>query len=405
MLTRRYTLAGLGASLFAWAYRPRVVSASGSRDPRFLLINLRGGLDGLSAVPPIGDVAYLAARGRLAVPGSGTNAALPLDGFFGLNPALATLHKLYLVKQALIAHAVATPYRQRSHFDAQDVLESGFTGVGGRDGWLNRALEHVPKGAKVGTSSGLAVGATVPLVLRGSAPIVSWSPNVLPSADRDIIGRLLSVYDARDPLLAAALRSGVELDDMAARSDITSVGNNANRPNSINSAAAAAMAAARILALAEGPRIAALSIDGWDTHASQGPVSGRLFTLLQSLDLAINAVREGLSACWSDTVIVVVTEFGRTVRANGTGGTDHGIATIALVIGGAVAGGKVISDWPGLETSNLFEGRDLRATIDLRGVIAGVLAEHLGIQSAAITGSIFPGLPGAEVRRGLIDAV
>jgi uncharacterized protein (DUF1501 family) len=397
-LSRRSFLAGTGA-LFAWSFMPAFASAAQGRDPRFLTIILRGGLDGLSAVPAVGDPDYVRLRRDLAMPTDGPNAVLPLDGFFALNARMTHLHRLYRNGQALILHAAATPYRERSHFDGQDVLETGLDRPGGRDGWLNRALAALPRGERLPKPRGLAIGATVPLILQGSESITSWSPQVFPPASEETVRRLLALYEARDPVLARALAEGVDIGRTAARQGLAGLGRAATPEGFF---ADQAMAAARLMSLEDGPRVAAMSFDGWDTHADQGPQEGRLARLLAGLDAAIGALEQGLAPVWPQTVVAIVTEFGRTARGNGTDGTDHGTATVAFLVGGAVAGGRVVADWPGLTEARLYQNRDLAPTMDLRAALKGVLADHLGLSARTLSERVFPGSAGAAPIGGLL---
>ena len=297
-----------------------------------------------------------------------------LDSFFALHPSMPEFARMYKEKHAAVIHAVSTPYRDRSHFDGQDVLESGFAGPGRvQSGWLNRALEGIA--ARRAGDERLAVGPTTPLVLRGAAPTVGWAPVALPQADDDTAMRLVELYRHRDPALATALSQGLQLDKTAQGDDMKP------KPgtNSIGAMRLVARGAAKLMAADDGPRIAALAFDGWDTHANEGGPVGRLAQLLSASTARSRNSKAGLGERWRDTVVVVATEFGRTARINGTQGTDHGTGTIALLAGGAVKGGRVISDWPGLKPANLYEGRDLAPTTDLRAVMKGVLRDHLGL--------------------------
>ncbi|HKU06506.1 MAG TPA: DUF1501 domain-containing protein [Bradyrhizobium sp.] len=393
--TRRSLLFG-GASFAAWAYLPKFARAADGHDPRLVVVILRGALDGLATVAPIGDPDYAALHGSIALTSSGAKPATMLDNFFGLHPAMPELSRMYREKRAAIVHAVATSYRERSHFDGQDVLESGFAGPGRvQSGWLNRALESLPRGERI--KSGLAVGPTTPLILRGAAPTVAWAPVALPQAAEDTAMRLMDLYSQRDPALGKALAAGLQLDKVAKGDDMKP------KPG-INGAGAmrlVARGAAKLMAADDGPRIAALAFDGWDTHANEGGATGRLAQLLGGLDGALAEFEGGLGERWRDTVVVVATEFGRTARINGTEGTDHGTGTVALLVGGAVKGGRIISDWPGLKTANLYQGRDLAPTTDLRAVFKGVLHDHLGIGEAALA-SVFPDSAGARPMKGLL---
>ncbi|MCC2104977.1 MAG: DUF1501 domain-containing protein [Hyphomicrobiales bacterium] len=388
-LSRRAMLTGAGA-LFAWTHAPRIASAAGARDPRLVVIILRGALDGLTAVGPVGDPDYISLHGEIALSATGPDAARPLDSFFALNPGMPTLHRLFAAKQATIFHAVATPYRERSHFDGQDVLESGLPGVGRTtSGWLNRALAALPAGQPIRSRGGLGVGVATPLVLRGPAPVVGWAPQAMQPAGEDLGRRVIDLYRHTDPALAEALARGLDTDRLASREMGDEKGSRGGM-NSVAGMAQAARGAARLLAAPDGPRVAALAFDGWDTHANEGGPRGRLAQLLSGLDGAFGEFEKGLGDKWRDTVIVTVTEFGRTARINGTTGTDHGTATVAFLAGGAVAGGRVIADWPGLKSHQLHENRDLRPTTDLRAMLKGVLGDHLGLGAATLAGSVFP---------------
>jgi uncharacterized protein (DUF1501 family) len=394
--SRRALLLG-GASFAAWAYLPRFARAADGRDPRLIVVILRGALDGLATVAPVGDPDYAGLHGAIALTRDGPHAAVMLDSFFALHPAMPEFARMYRDKRAAVIHAVSTPYRDRSHFDGQDVLESGFAGPGRvQSGWLNRALESLPRGERV--MNALAVGPTTPLVLRGAAATVGWAPVALPQADDDTAMRLVDLYHHRDPALAAALSQGLQLEKAAQGDDMKP------KPgaNGIAAMRLVARGAAKLMAADDGPRIAALAFDGWDTHANEGGPVGRLAQLLGGLDAALAEFESGLGDRWRDTVVVVATEFGRTARINGTEGTDHGTGTIALLAGGAVKGGRVISDWPTLKPASLYEGRDLAPTTDLRTVFKGVLHDHLGIAERVLAESVFPDSAAARPMRGLV---
>lgn len=393
--TRRSLLLS-GAAFAAWAYLPKFARASDGRDPRLVVVILRGALDGLATVAPLGDPDYAGLHGSIALLKDGQNAALPLDGFFGLHPAMPEFARMYRDRQAAIVHAVATSYRERSHFDGQDVLESGYPGPGRvQSGWLNRAIEALPRGERV--AAGLAVGPTTPLVLRGAAPTVGWAPVDLPNAADDTAMRLLQLYRDRDPALATALSQGLKLDKLAVGDDMKPKGG-----NPIVAMRQVARGAAKLMAADDGPRVAALAFDGWDTHAQEGGPVGRLAQLLGGLDGALAEFQNGLGAHWRDTIVVVATEFGRTAKINGTAGTDHGTGTIALLAGGAVKGGRVIADWPGLANGKLYEGRDLAPTTDLRAVLKGVLHDHLGVNERALAERVFPDSAQVKPAKGLV---
>ncbi len=384
--SRRAVLA-TGGACFAWAFAPRFAHAAGARDGRFVTIILRGALDGLSAVAPVGDPAYADLHGALALSLAGDHPALPLDGFFALNPAMPHFARLFRAGQASVVHAVATGYRERSHFDGQDVLESGFPGPGSTmSGWLNRALLALPQGERVGVT-GLAVGAVGPLVIRGAAPVLGWAPQNLASAGDDLARRVLDLYGQRDPALGAALSEGLATDRVAGAAGGRVTRGAMDNPQGMRQAAEGA---ARLLAAADGPRIAALAFEGWDTHANEGGATGRLAQLLGGLDAAIQAFEAGLGDHWKDTTVAVLTEFGRTVRINGTVGTDHGTGTVMFLAGGALKGGRVIADWPGLKPAELYEARDLKPTADIRAVLKGLLADQWGLSIRVLSSSVFP---------------
>jgi uncharacterized protein (DUF1501 family) len=408
--TRRELLTGAGV-LFAWPFVPKLARAEG-RDPRMLTIVLRGALDGLAVVAPVGDPDWVKLRGDKALVLDGKTPALALDSFFALNPAMPNLHRLYKADQAAIVHASATPYRERSHFDGQDVLESGLPKPGrAESGWLNRALGGLEPEARVTRKDGraFAVGPVTPLVVRGPAPVMSWTPRRILPASEDTMARLLDLYHHTDTELARAIESRMELVTLARAGDSASLAPTEGQPLPQGFPAQvrayfadAAGTAAKFLARADGPRIGALAFNGWDTHVDEGADSGRLATLLGALDGAIAAVEKNMGDAWRETVVAVVTEFGRTARINGTNGTDHGTGTIALLAGGALKGGRVIADWPGLRSANLYEGRDLAATTDLRAVLKGLLKDHLRVTNQALADNVFPGSADVMAMAGLV---
>jgi uncharacterized protein (DUF1501 family) len=333
----------------------------------------------------------------IALRSDGPNAAVTLDAFFALHPAMPEFARMYKQKQAAMIHAVATPYRDRSHLDGQDVVESGFAGPGRvQSGWLNRSVDALPKGERV--MSALVVGPTTPLVLRGAAPTVGWAPVALPQAADDTAMRLVELYRHRDPALATALTQGLQLEKAALGDDM--------KPKPGTNGAAAmrlvARGAAKLMAADDGPRIGALAFDGWDTHANEGGPVGRLAQLLGGLDGALAEFESGLGERWRDTVVVVATEFGRTARINGTNGTDHGTGTVALLAGGAIKGGRVIADWPGLKPANLYQGRDLAPTTDLRAVMKGVLHDQFGVAERVLAETVFPDSAAVKPMKGLV---
>jgi uncharacterized protein (DUF1501 family) len=405
--SRREALIGAGA-LFAWTQMPKLARAEG-RDPRLLVIVLRGALDGLGAVAPVGDPDWIGLRGDRALVLDGKTPALPLDSFFALNPAMPNLHRLYKARQACIVHATATPYRDRSHFDGQDVLESGMARPGFADsGWLNRALVALAPDGRVDLSGSraLGIGAVTPLVVRGQAPVLSWVPQkkLLP-ASADTQARLLDMYQHTDPKLAVALEARIRLAALGSTEGVDDPMSDAAPPGIARLRAYAAEVAgnaARILAKADGPRVGAASFVGWDTHINEGAASGQLANLLGVLDGALAAIETNMGDAWSETVVAVITEFGRTAHINGTDGTDHGQGTVALLAGGAVQGGRIIADWPGLKPAQLYEERDLKPTTDLRAVLKGLLRDHLIVEERALAMTVFPDSADVVPTAGLV---
>ena len=374
MTTRREALQRFGA-MAALAAAPRLTFAAPSGgERRLVFVFLRGGMDGLSAVPAYGDPQFAARRGDLAM------EALRLDGTFGLSPYLGEMHKLYGAGELAVLHAVASPYRERSHFDAQNLLENGTAKPFARDsGWLNAALAAGPR---VG---GLALGQSIPLVLRGAAHVGSWSPSALPVPDADLLERLAGLYRG-DALLAPSFAAAREAQGMIEGRDAA----RAMGGGGPQAVLALARAAGEILGKRDGPRVASIDFGGWDTHINQVGEYSPLTRNLRLLDRSVAALKEALGPAWKQTAVLIVTEFGRTVAPNGSNGTDHGTAGAAFVAGGAVRGGRVIADWPGLSASALHEGRDLRPTLDLRSLFKAALAAQLGLDEAALESQVFP---------------
>ena len=395
-------------TLFAWAHMPRLAYAEG-RDPRFLAVILRGALDGLATVAPVGDPDWVGLRGEEALTLGGKTPALKLDDFFALNPAMPNLHRMFQGGEAIVVHACATPYRERSHFDGQDLLESGLAKAGPSDtGWLNRALSALQAGGRVDAKGGrvFAVGPVTPLIARGPAPVLSWSPQHIMPASDDTMARLLDLYRHSDPKLASVLEDNSKLTAIEQSGDMGM----AQKPGGPGPAQVrayfsdAAGNAAKFLAQPDGPRVGALALDGWDTHFNEGIALGRLSQLLGSLDDALAAIKTNMGSAWRETVVALATEFGRTAHINGTDGTDHGTATVALLIGGALKGGRVIADWPGLKPAALYQNRDLAPTTDLRAVLKGVLKDHLRADDRTLAQNVFPGSDSVKPMAGLVTS-
>jgi len=392
------TAASFGLSLQLMAVP--AMAADGQLNKRKMIVVIcRGGMDGLSVTPPVGDGEYQGLRGALAL-----NDALPLDGTFALHPQLTSVHALAKAGEARIVPAVATPDRARSHFEAQDVLETGAAGVySTTSGWLNRAVETLSTHRKV---EALSVGPTAPLILRGKIQTASWSPGRSVDAEARLPMLLQDLY-RNDPLLGPALARGLATETMA--KDATA-GLQGPQPTAMGGGKAGAQQgreAARTLGASlagfmrepGGPTVAAISLDGFDSHANQaGLLTGRL----AYLDAVLDGICTGLGPEWKNTVVVVATEFGRTARVNGTGGTDHGTASTALLLGGALKPGGIVGDWPTLKSQALYENRDVAPTLDMRGLFKGVLAEHMGVDRAALDKGVFPESAAARPVGGLV---
>ncbi len=378
-LARRSLLQNMGISA-ATLMLPRLLLANASSEHRFIFIIQRGAMDGLAAVIPHADPAYVSQRGVLAMDADG---AIRLDGQFALHPSMVEIGKMYSARQALFVHAIASPYRERSHFDGQNVLETG--GVAPyaiRDGWLNRMVTLLPNSK----DEAIALAPTVPLALRGVAEVTSYAPSALPEATDDLLASVAQLYE-KDAQLHSLWSAAMQAREMAGsdrgRSDPASVGK----------------LAATFLSKPDGPRIAMIETGGWDTHSAQNP---RLAVQFKGLDGLVAALREGLGPAWSQTVVLVATEFGRTVAVNGTNGTDHGTASVAMLMGGAVRGGRVIADWPGLAKGALQEGRDLRPTASLYALILGVVAESFALDSGYLAPRLFPAVTAIRPMTGLV---
>lgn len=399
-VARRTTLLGLASVLTLG--RVSLAVADAPTEQRFVVVILRGAMDGLSAVVPYGDPDLSALRAELLPPMPGQpQGLLDLGGKFGLHPAMTRSHALYQANELLVVHAVAGNYRVRSHFEAQDYLESG-ADQRMTSGWLNRAVAAMPAQAQANTiARAIAVGPSVPLLLRGKQQVANWAPHGFAVPEQTIYQQVLSL-NRSDPVIGPAIAAGLRDrgfgdEVMSADKDATNGPRNGGGRYAFP---ALATAAGDLLKAPDGPRIAALDLGGWDTHIAQVP---RLTQALTQLDNGIDALRTALGPAWGQTAVLVMTEFGRTARMNGTRGTDHGTATVAFLAGGAVAGGRVVANWPGLSAGQLFENRDLAPTTDLRSVAQGILVGHLGLHPSSLA-TVFPGAEPAQPLRGLVRA-
>lgn len=370
ILSRRsIILSGITAAVASGL--PSFAYAAAGTPKRLVFIIQRGAADGLAIVAPTGDPAFAAARRAMA---DETADGTRLDGMFTLHPALAATAGLYAAKQAHFAHAVATAYRDRSHFDGQNMLEGGGSRPYGRaDGWVGRLLTLLPAAER----DAIAIAPAVPLAMRGTVQVGTYAPSRLPQADGDLIARLTALY-ADDILLHPLWESAVKTQELA--SDIG--GNNGRNGADLGKLAASLM-------LPEGgARVMMVETGGWDTHSGQ---RGRLAAQLRGLDQLVGALQAGLGPAWTDTLVIVATEFGRTVEVNGTGGTDHGTASTAMLLGGGLnEGGKVSADWPGLATPARLDGRDLKPTRSLESVIAASVAHHYALDPKRVMTTLYP---------------
>lgn len=378
--TRRSVLLSI-ASISTWPLTTRS-SMAGTPDPRLLVLCLRGGVDGLAVAAPTFDPTYRVARGDFGgFDRLGDEHGI--DGGYRLNPRLRFVGELLRSGQGTLFHATSTAYRGRSHFDAQQVLESGGNAPHVvRDGWMNRLIGLLPAGERIDVSRlGLSFGLRTPLLLQGPNLVASWTPPV----DRapDGIDDVLDLYRHMDPSFADLLTDTVE-GSPKDKADMEMEGIKDPFIRDMRNAG-------RMLSEANGTRVAAIDITGWDTHALEKPTDGRMGDRLHLLDLGLRAVHEELRPIWRSTVILLISEFGRTVNVNGSGGTDHGTGTVALALGGPVSRRMVFADWPGLSETDLLEGRDLRPTTDLRAVIKGIVGDHFGLSKAALDDTLFPG--------------
>lgn len=381
MIARRHFLSTFTLGAGALFVAPGLALATVPTDRRFVFIIQRGAADGLDILRPIGDPAFAALRGGLIADGTGAR----LDAMFSLHPALAEVGKMYGQGQALFVHAVASPYRDRSHFDGQNVLETGGAQpYVVRDGWLNRLVSMLPRSG----DEAIAIAPTVPTALRGSVQVASFAPSALPHAADDLMTRVTALY-AADPQLHPVWAAALETQGLA------------EGANASQDPASLGRLTASFLTKPNGPRIAMLETLGWDTHNAQ---KGRLANQLKNLDAMLAAMRDGLGPVWANTTVLVATEFGRTVAVNGTGGTDHGTGSVAMLLGGAVKGGRVIADWPGLTPANLYEARDLRPTSALDALIAGAAAESLALDPDRVGRGLFTQATRDRPITGLIRA-
>lgn len=391
-LSRRAFLARsafIGCSAAASPLLTPVSFAAAPWDNRLVVIILRGGMDGLDVIQPYGDPDYAGLRPSLA--GGPARGGTDLDGYYALHPGMSSLLPLWRAGELGFVQAVSTPYRRkRSHFEGQDLLEAGLDDLNGpvRDGWLNRMLQAVPG---VRTDTAYAIGRTDMKLLAGAAPVANWSPeadlSVSPQAQR-----LLELVMEQDPAFHAAMTEALALSMepenmmLPGAGAMQQMGQKAV-PRRFYHMKVAEFAAQRLRGDA---RIAAFSLNGWDTHQNQTRSLGQA---LERLSETILTLKSQLPVgIWARTSIVAMTEFGRTARENGTRGTDHGTGGAMVLAGGAIRGGKIYGSWPGLASGDLHHGRDLRPTSDVRSPAAWIMQAMTGLNRDVLQGTVFPGL-------------
>lgn len=399
MLTRRQFLANSAigaATLMIW---PKLTFAATGSDTRFLFVLLRGGLDGLESVPPYGDPGYQAIRGALALSPSAQKPAHKLDNVFALHPSFGYAAQLYAQGQFMPVVAAAPPYWGRSHFQAQNCVENGTAKPdGAQTGWLNRCITCMPG------VDGLACAAVMPLTMRGSAKVETWSPPLPTEVNPILLQRLQPLY-AADTRLAASFARAVAQQtnslapENAPKPDDGMMASGKSGKKQAGGLPVMMAAAGNFMGKADGPRVAFVEDDGWDTHANEAAIVTRK---IGELDAGLKAFHQSIGPTWSRTIVVVATEFGRTAHVNGTGGTDHGTGGSMFLAGGALRGGRVAGEWPGIGSGELYQNRDVHATTDFRSVFKGVLAAHLGVPESLLESHVFPGSAAAEPLGNLV---
>ncbi len=399
MVTRRGFMMGMCSTAVLTAATilyPSIAFANARTDRRLVVVLLRGGMDGMAALAPYGDKNYTNLRDDLAL---NRDTLLRIDPFFGLHPSLEPLAEMYKKGEMICVPASALPYRERSHFDAQNMLELGSSKPHGlKSGWLNRLVDAI----NGDDDMAIAFGQGLPTIMRGGASVNSWAPSVLPDVGDDYLSLIKKVY-ASDPVFSQNFAKAMNIQDMAMDAIDGNERKMTRKSRSPQAFITMAGAAGQWLAKPNGPRIAALELDGWDTHVGQGTEGGRLANNLSLFARGIDEMKQGMGrSAWSKTVVIALTEFGRTARPNGNRGTDHGTASTVFLFGGALKGGRIIHKWPGLSDVDLYEGRDLRPTIDIRSVVKGVLHEHYGISQSRLSRDIYPNSQSASLLKGLV---
>lgn len=395
MTTRRQFLAGTAIGAAALLVWPKITFAATGSDARFLFVLLRGGLDGLESVPPYGDPGYAAIRGALALSPSADKPAHKLDNVFALHPSFDYATQLYAQGQFMPVVAAAPPYWGRSHFQAQNCVENGTAKPdGAQTGWLNRCIACMPG------VDGLACAAVMPLTMRGGAKVEAWSPPLPTEVNPILLQRLQPLYaaDARlsEPFARAVAQ---QADSPLPESGAGMMANHESGKKKQGGLPLMMAAAGGFMGKVDGPRVGFVEDDGWDTHANEAAIVTRK---IAELDAGLEAFHQSIGPAWNRAIVIIATEFGRTAHINGTGGTDHGTGGSMFLAGGALSGGRVAGNWPGIGRAELYQDRDVHATTDFRSVFKAVLAAHLGVSESLLESRVFPGSATAKPLQNLV---
>lgn len=364
-MLRRDVLKAIPASLFLTGF-PNLGTARNLKDGRLVVINLEGGMDGICAVPPLGDKSLRSARRDLLI-----NENLKVNPFFGLHPAFKNFGTMLSADEATIVHATAFPYTKRSHFEGQNIVETGIlTPFSSKTGWVGRAMELAGVG-------GRSLSLDTPLLVRGNMDVEAYYPSDLRGSkfpDNGVLDALKSIYEGDALETAEVLQQQLNLSLDAPR---------------LRDPEGLATFAGKKMQSQHGPKVAVIRVPEFDTHANQGTEDGLHSEQLKVVDNVFGALKAGLGPTWASTVVITITEFGRTIAQNGSAGTDHGYGSACLIAGGLIDQAGIVSDWPGLKPNALHDGRDLQATIDMRSVCAACLEISFGLEHDEITEKVF----------------
>lgn len=390
MLDRRHFLQAGSAGLLSSLLSARTAFASVPSDNRLVVVILRGALDGLHALSPYADKDYSRLRPVIANQKGGSDGLINVDGYFGLHRGLEALWPLYQANELLFLPAISTQYRERSHFDGQNLLENGSgRAYGANSGWLNRAITGMNEGDR---RMGLSIGPAVPLIMHGPNGVETWADSSLPDVDEDFLARLTRSY-RNDALFMDTLHDATG----TLKPDMNMMGME-DTSRQARELPLAIQAVTELLSRPKGPRIAVLEVDGWDTHFDQ---ERRLSQLFDRVADGVVDMKAGLGNVWSKTAVLLVSEFGRTAAENANRGTDHGTGGLAMLAGGAVAGGRIAGEWPGLSRNALWEERDVRAVNSYESVFKSLLSHHMGLDQAFVEDQVFPNSAAFQPMSGL----